>query len=112
MYIRLLLSALLFSTCARAATFNPGNDPPYAAAILVEAGSNTVLFAHNPDLQRSPASTQTCQGCILVPLGALRANDRICSTWLRLTGVDRKRRIECRVAIAADTVGAAFQVSS
>ena len=58
MYIRLLVAVLLFSTCARAATFDPGNDPPYAAAILVEAGSNTVLFAHNPDLQRSPASTQ------------------------------------------------------
>ena len=58
MYIRLLVAVLLLSPCARAATFDPGNDPPYAAAILVEAGSNTVLFAHNPDLQRSPASTQ------------------------------------------------------
>ena len=58
MHIHLLFAVLLFSTCVRAVTFDPGNDPPYAAAILVEAGSNTVLFAHNPDLQRSPASTQ------------------------------------------------------
>ncbi len=60
MPIRLFLTALC--CCASiplyAETFNIGDDPPYAAAILIEAESNTVLFAHNPDLQRSPASTQ------------------------------------------------------
>jgi serine-type D-Ala-D-Ala carboxypeptidase (penicillin-binding protein 5/6) len=41
-----------------ATPFEPGTDPPYAAAVLVEAESGTVLFSHNPHLQRSPASTQ------------------------------------------------------
>ena len=49
---------LLFCTTLQAAQFDPGEDPPYAAAILVEAESGTVLFAHNPDSLRSPASTQ------------------------------------------------------
>ena len=51
-------AALLSSSALHAADFDPGEDPPYAAAILVEAENGTVLFAHNPDLQRSPASTQ------------------------------------------------------
>ena len=58
MYIRLLFTALFCCTHLHAATFNSGENPPYAAAILVEAASNTILFAHHPDLQRSPASTQ------------------------------------------------------
>ena len=48
---------LFIATTLQAASFNLGEDPPYAAAILVEAESGTVLFAHHPDLQRSPAST-------------------------------------------------------
>ena len=52
------VAVLLLSSVLYAADFDPGEDPPYAAAILVEAESGTVLFAHNPDLQRSPASTQ------------------------------------------------------
>ncbi|MBT4977771.1 MAG: D-alanyl-D-alanine carboxypeptidase [Gemmatimonadetes bacterium] len=52
------VAVLLLSSALHAADFDPGEDPPYAAAILVEAESGTVLFAHNPDLQRSPASTQ------------------------------------------------------
>lgn len=56
------LSAALFSLylCApaRAADFDPGEDPPYAAAVLVEAETGTVLFAYNAHEQRSPASTQ------------------------------------------------------
>ena len=52
------VAVLLLSSALHAADFDPGEDPPYAAAILVEAESGTVLFANNPDLQRSPASTQ------------------------------------------------------
>mgnify|MGYP004000508461 FL=1 len=52
------VAVLLLSSALHGAAFDPGEDPPYAAAILVEAESGTVLFAHNPDLQRSPASTQ------------------------------------------------------
>ena len=48
--------------------FDPGQDPPYAAAILVEAQSGTVLFQHNAHQQRSPASTQK----ILLELVAMR----------------------------------------
>ena len=56
------LSAALFSfylfTPARAADFDPGENPPYAAAVLVEVETGTVLFAYNAHEQRSPASTQ------------------------------------------------------
>ena len=59
MYIRSLCVAVcLFCVPLQAADFNPGPNPPYAAAILLEAESGTVLFAHHPDKQRSPASTQ------------------------------------------------------
>ena len=58
MYIRSLCVALCLSYAPlQAAVFDPGPNPPYAAAILIEAESGAVLFAHNPDLQRSPAST-------------------------------------------------------
>ena len=58
MYIRSLCVALCLSYVPlQAAVFDPGPNPPYAAAILNEAESGAVLFAHNPDLQRSPAST-------------------------------------------------------
>ncbi len=59
MYLRLLCVALCLSCVPlQAAVFDPGPKPPYAAAILLEAESGTVLFAHHPDRQRSPASTQ------------------------------------------------------
>ena len=41
-----------------ATSFDPGADPPYASAMLVEAETGAVLYQHNPDLPRSPASTQ------------------------------------------------------
>lgn len=40
-----------------AAQFDPGEEPPYAAALLLEAETGTVLFEHNADTPRSPAST-------------------------------------------------------
>ncbi|MDE2807632.1 MAG: D-alanyl-D-alanine carboxypeptidase [Gemmatimonadota bacterium] len=59
MYIRSLCVAVFLSWAPlQAADFDPGPNPPYAAALLLEAESGTVLFAHHPDLQRSPASTQ------------------------------------------------------
>ncbi|MYA24211.1 MAG: D-alanyl-D-alanine carboxypeptidase [Gemmatimonadetes bacterium] len=59
MYIRSLCVAVcLFCVPLQAADFDPGSKPPYAAALLLEAESGTVLFAHHPDRQRSPASTQ------------------------------------------------------
>ena len=59
MHIRSLCVAICLSWVPlQAAVFDPGPKPPYAAAILLEAESGTVLFAHHPDLQRSPASTQ------------------------------------------------------
>ncbi len=41
----------------RAATYDPGTNPPYAAALLLEADTGAILFAHNAQAQRSPAST-------------------------------------------------------
>ena len=59
MHIRSLCVAICLSWVPlQAAGFDPGSNPPYAAAILLEAESGTVLFAHHPDLKRSPASTQ------------------------------------------------------
>ncbi|MXW81740.1 MAG: D-alanyl-D-alanine carboxypeptidase [Gemmatimonadetes bacterium] len=59
MYIRSLCVAVcLFCVPLQAVDFDPGSKPPYAAALLLEAESGTVLFAHHPDRQRSPASTQ------------------------------------------------------
>ena len=59
MYIRSLCVAVCLSWVPlQAAVFDPGSNPPYAAAILLEAESGAVLFAHHPDLKRSPASTQ------------------------------------------------------
>ncbi len=52
-----LLCALFFTDPAAAAEFNPGANPPYAAAILVEAETGTILFEHKARVQRSPAST-------------------------------------------------------
>ena len=59
MHIRSLCVAICLSWVPlQAAVFDLGPKPPYAAAILLEAESGTVLFAHHPDVQRSPASTQ------------------------------------------------------
>ena len=59
MYIRSLCVAVCLSWVPlQAAVFDPGPNPPYAAALLLEAESGTVLFAHHPDVRRSPASTQ------------------------------------------------------
>ena len=59
MYIRSLCVAVCLSWVPlQAAVFDLGPNPPYAAAILLEAESGTVLFAHHPDVRRSPASTQ------------------------------------------------------
>ena len=46
------------STRVQAARYSLAEDPPFAAALLVEAETGTVLFAHNADSVRSPASTQ------------------------------------------------------
>jgi len=66
------VAVLLLSSALHAADFDPGEEPPYAAAILVEAESGTVLFAHNPDLQRSPASTQKLM-LVLVVMDLIKA---------------------------------------
>ena len=59
MYIRSLCVAVCLSWVPlQAAVFDPGPNPPYAAALLLEAESGTVLFAHHSDVRRSPASTQ------------------------------------------------------
>ena len=59
MHIRSLCVAVCLSWVPlQAAVFDPGLNPPYAAALLLEAESGTVLFAHHPDVRRSPASTQ------------------------------------------------------
>ena len=64
----LFLILSISTTLASAVEFDPGQDPPYAAAILAEAQSGTVLFHHNAHQQRSPASTQK----ILLELVAMR----------------------------------------
>ena len=59
MYIRSLCVAVCLSWVPlQAAVFDLGPNPPYAAALLLEAESGTVLFAHHSDVRRSPASTQ------------------------------------------------------
>ena len=64
----LVLVLSILTTPASAADFDLGQNPPYAAAILVEAESGTVLFQHNAYQQRSPASTQK----MLLELVAMR----------------------------------------
>lgn len=57
--LRAVLCLLSFAVLpATAAPFDPGEDPPYSGAFLVEAQTGIVLFAHRPDAPRSPASTQ------------------------------------------------------
>jgi D-alanyl-D-alanine carboxypeptidase (penicillin-binding protein 5/6) len=60
---RQVLTAVLlqvFSTLSASDTiaYDPGPNPPYEAAILVEVQSNAMLFAYNARQARSPASTQ------------------------------------------------------
>ena len=45
-------------TTAAAAVYDIGEDPPFASALLVEASTGAVLFEHEADTPRSPASTQ------------------------------------------------------
>ncbi len=54
----LLALVWMRSSQAEAAAYNPGGQPPYAAAILIEASTGSVLYAYRPTLPRSPASTQ------------------------------------------------------
>ena len=51
-------TALVVATAADSAQYDPGADPPYAAALLVEAETGAVLYEYNADVRRSPASTQ------------------------------------------------------
>jgi len=55
---RCLVLLLCIHTPLHATTFDPGEDPPYAAALLQEVDTGTILFAHNAQARRSPASTQ------------------------------------------------------
>ena len=50
--------AWLLTTAAAAAVYDIGEDPPFASALLVEASTGAVLFEHEADTPRSPASTQ------------------------------------------------------
>ena len=58
--IVLCLSSLAWSctTAAGAAVYDVGKAPPFASALLVEASTGAVLFEHEADTPRSPASTQ------------------------------------------------------
>jgi serine-type D-Ala-D-Ala carboxypeptidase (penicillin-binding protein 5/6) len=61
-FSRIATAALLAICCAaaasQAATYDVGERPSYAAAVLMEAETGTVLFEHKAHVQRSPASTQ------------------------------------------------------
>ena len=50
--------AWLLTTAVAAAVYDVGEDPPFASALLVEASTGAVLFEHEADAPRSPASTQ------------------------------------------------------
>ena len=52
----LLLSFCLVLSPVHA--LDPGDDPPYAAALLMEPETNSVLFGYHAHQLRSPASTQ------------------------------------------------------
>jgi D-alanyl-D-alanine carboxypeptidase (penicillin-binding protein 5/6) len=53
----LLCALLLLSTRVHAVDYDPGENPPFAAALLLEAETGDVLFEYNADAPRSPAST-------------------------------------------------------
>jgi D-alanyl-D-alanine carboxypeptidase (penicillin-binding protein 5/6) len=50
--------AWVLTSAASAVTYNVGEEPSFATAVLVEASTGTVLFEHEADAPRSPASTQ------------------------------------------------------
>ena len=58
--IVLLVCCAFLNTPDRLAAveFDPGSPPPFEAAVLIEAESGALLYAYNPHLQHSPASTQ------------------------------------------------------
>ena len=58
MLVLLSTALMLSTTSAWSEVYDRVNDPPYAAALLVEAETGTVLYEHNAHLPRSPASTQ------------------------------------------------------
>ena len=51
-------AALLLSAIPTPAEVYDRHDPPYAAGLLLEAESGSILYQHNADAPRSPASTQ------------------------------------------------------
>ncbi len=59
--LTLCLFSIVFSSGIvplHAARYTLAEDPPFAAALLIEAETGTVLFSYNADAARSPASTQ------------------------------------------------------
>ena len=56
--ICLLVILLAGSGPSSAARYTVAEDPPFAAAFLVEAETGTILFSYDADKPRSPASTQ------------------------------------------------------
>ncbi len=52
-----LIAGILLARPVHSATFTVGDPAPYAAALLMEPESGSVLFAYNPHVQRAPAST-------------------------------------------------------
>jgi D-alanyl-D-alanine carboxypeptidase (penicillin-binding protein 5/6) len=53
-----LSATFALATTAGAARYDPGENPPFATGLLIEAETGAVLFESSADLQRSPASTQ------------------------------------------------------
>ena len=52
-----LSATFALATTAGAAQYDPGEDAPFAALLLIEAETGAVLFETSADVQRSPAST-------------------------------------------------------
>jgi D-alanyl-D-alanine carboxypeptidase (penicillin-binding protein 5/6) len=53
-----LFATFAIATTANAAQYDPGDDPPYKAALLIEAETGAILFEYHAYTRRSPASTQ------------------------------------------------------
>ena len=58
MLVLLSAALLLSASSAWSEMYDRGKEPPYAAALLVEAESGTILYEHDAHAPRSPASTQ------------------------------------------------------